>query len=264
VALGGVTVVLLLGLVTFKNISFALSVWLLSMGGFRTLGMVNMPGLPDMSIDRILLVWMILFFLFRVVVGSQKIEKPFLADIILLLTTIYIVVQIQFKNSPHFHFWVLSYLSPFFGYVYGKYTVKKDFEIRNILFFFLILTIYFYITAFAEHFGWNALVIPKSILDPHKGFWIPGRARGPLLHPPLFGQVLAMSLLVHFFLILKLKNKISVALLSLSLGSSFLALLFTYTRGPWVAGIAGILSLGFLGKEYRKVIIGIAIIGLLG
>jgi len=264
VVLGGATAVFLLGFVTFRNISFALSIWLLSMCGFRTLGMVNMPGLPDMSIDRILLVWMILFFFFRVVVGAQKIEKPFLADVILLLTTIYIVVQIQFKNSPHFHFWVLSYLSPFFAYIYGKYTVKKDFEIRNIIFFFLILTVYFYITAIAEHFGWNSLVIPKSILDPHKGFWIPGRARGPLLHPPLFGQVLAMSLLVHFFLMLHLKRKISVALLSLSLGLSFLALFFTYTRGPWVAGMAGILSLGFLGKGYRKVIAIMVVVGFLG
>ncbi len=260
----GLSAVVFLAWISLRDLSLALMAWLFSMSGLRTLGLVSMPGLPDFSFDRLLLVWIILMFILRAILERRKLQGPFLADLLLLAHAVYVLIQLTLWNPASFHTWVLSSLSPFFAYLYGKYVITRERELRNLLIFLLALGLYYSVTSISEHFGWRALVWPRAILDPAIGFWAKGRSRGPSLHPPMFGQLLGMVALVPFyFLIRPLRPGVRV-LVGALLAMCLLGLFFTYTRGPWLATIVGILLLGVLRRGYRRVLLVFAVVGVIG
>jgi hypothetical protein len=145
--LGGLIGAALLAWISLKDLSIALVIWMFSMSGIRTLAMVRMPGLPDFSFDRLLLVWIILLFVLRLILEKRRLEGPYLADFLILSYTVYLLVQLHAKESRHFHEWVISGLSPFFGYLYGKYVINQGREIRNVLIFFVLVNTYYFITS---------------------------------------------------------------------------------------------------------------------
>jgi O-antigen ligase len=249
--------------VSLRDLTTALIIWMLSMGSLRLVGLVHMPGLPDFSFDRLFLVWIVLMYAFRLIRSHEKVEGPFVADALIILHSTYVLVQLQVVDSSHFHEWVLSNLSPLFGFLYGRHIIRQERQLRAVLLFFVVLTVYYWVTAFAEKFGWRALVWPKQILDPSVGFAPSGRVRGPVVHPPLFGQMLSMFLLVYVFLLArKLRTVPRIATL-LSMGLTMVALLFTYTRGPWLATVVALVVLGVLRASFRRILLGMAIVGLM-
>ncbi len=261
VALVGAVFVGLLVLLSMRDLSLALVIWLISMGSFRSIGMVAMPGLPDFSIDRIMLVWIVLVLLARVLFGQLEFHKPYGADLLVIGHVVYIWAQMQTHSDfSHFHQWVLSSLSPAAAFFYGKYVVRDERYIRNILLFLFATTVYYYVTAIAEHFSINALVWPKNILDPNVGFWAKGRSRGPVLHPPLFGQILSMMLLVHFYFLLKIRRWPLKIAMGISLLLALLGVFFAYTRGPWVALGVAIVVLAVARPGYRRIVGAIGVI----
>jgi len=190
IALGGMVAVGILVKVSLQNLSYAIIGWFLAMGPARTVGMVTMPGLPDFSIDRIMLIWIVGILALRLVTGKTRLTGPFTGDALVIVQVLYIWAQMQYLNNLEpFHTWLLSSFSPMFGFIYGKYVVNDEKLLKNIVLFFFVLSIYYYLTAIAEHFHWTILIWPKTILNPDLGFWMPGRARGPVLHPPLLMQL---------------------------------------------------------------------------
>lgn len=264
VALAGLIVVAGMTYISLRNLSFALMCWLFSMGGFRWLGMVRMPGLPDFSFDRLLLIWIIIIFAIRVIGQRRRFHGPYAADLLVVAQALYVLIQLNLTGSIHIHAWVISTLSPLFGFFYGKYVIERENQIREITIFLLLLGVYFYFTSIAEHFHWNSLIWPKAILDPEMGhLWQPGRSRGPVMHPPYFGQLLALLLLVHFFVMTRPWGTIARSLIFASMTLCGLGLLFAYTRGPWVAAALGLLTLAVLRPRYRRMILAVALVAVL-
>jgi len=251
--MGGAVAVVLLSYLSLRNIAVVLVIWLLSMSGFRTLGMVRMPGLPDFSFDRILLVWIVMVFVLRMAGGRDVIKRPYLPDVLIILHTIYILVQLHIlSDAVHTHQWVLSNLAPLFGYLFGKYVLNKPEHLRTLLVFLLLLAVYYYVESIAQRYLIYPLIWPKAILDPNAGLHQPGRSGGPVLHPPLFGQMLGMFLLVHFYFLARPLRSWVKILLGFSLAGSAVGLLFTFTRAPWVATAVGLMMLAVLRPAYRR------------
>lgn len=263
-ALGGLVGLALLAWVSFRNLTIVMLVWLVVLGGVRRLLMVHMPGLPDFSLDRLFLVWIILIFFLRLILERKKLEGPFLADLLIVAHTLYVLVQLNVMDSVHFHAWVISGLSPLFAYIYGKNIVKSETDLNYLLAFILIMTCYFYVQSIAQQHNWTILVWPKQTLDPNEGFWTPGRSRGPFFHAPLFGQVSSMFLMVYFFMITRARKFGWKVLLLISLGLSILGLFYTYTRGPWLATAVGLMVLGLLRPNYRRILLAMAVVGMIG
>lgn len=263
--LGGLLAFALLMYVSQKDLSILLMLWLMSMSAFRMLGMVKMPALPDFSFDRLFLAVMFFFFALRLITWHRRLPGPYYAEAFLTIHTVYILFNLLFMAPQHFHAWVLSNLSPLFAFLVGRYMVNKGTIIRNLLVFFLIVSIYYYVESIAEHFGWNWLIWPKSIINADKvGLWQPGRSRGPVLHPPLFGQLQAMLLLVHVFLLTRPLSRVLKLLVSLSLAASLLGLYLAYTRAPYLALGAGLLTFAIMcPRSRRPMAIGAVLIALL-
>jgi len=254
-----------LAVTSYKDMSIPMALWLLAMSGLKSLSMITMPGLPDLSPDRVLIIWVMALFLIHMLARNIRIKKPYAADVILLAHAVYILVLVLLITPGAFHSWMLSSLSPFVAYMYGKYLVRSEKEIRNLLVFILMLTVYYYITSIAEHFHWTALVWPKAILDPNQGqLFHVGRSRGPIMHPPLFGQILSMFLLVQFYFLARRGRLLWKMALIVSVLLSMLGLFFTYTRAPWVATGGALLVLALLRPGYRKIMLGLVILTAVG
>lgn len=259
--LGGMLGLSLLTYVSQRNLSIAVAFWLLSMSGFRLLGMVSMPVLPDFTFDRLFLAFIGFTLALRMVSHSERLHGPYHADALITVHTVYVLLNILILAPEHFHAWVLSSLSPFFAFLLGKYAFDDDKAIRNLLLFIVAVSIYFYITSIAEHFHLAWLVWPKAILDPNgAGLWQPGRSRGPVLHPPLFGQMQATFLLVHLYLLSRPLKAVLRVLLSLSLIGCFVGLYFAYTRAPFLALAAGIVTMAILLPRLRRTLAVIIVI----
>ena len=110
----------------------------------------------------------------------------------------------------------------------------------------------------------TALIWPKFILDPDYGYIAQGRSRGPLVHPPLSGQVLGIMGLVHFYFILRAKSVGVKFILFVSMLLTLLGIFYSYTRGPWLATVVGLLVLFALHGGYRRILSVFAVLGVVG
>lgn len=263
-ALGAFIGVFIMFKLSTRDLSVALVIWFLSMSGFQYSIRLAMPGLPDLSIDRVLLIWIVVMYLLQMVIYRRQLQGPFTLDILVIVHTVYIMVSMLFVMPGALPAWLMSSLVPMFAFLYGRHIIKQDKQLRTIFSFFLVLSVYFWVTAIGEHFKLNFLVWPKVILDPTQGqLWHPGRSRGPVMHPPLFGQLMSMLIPVYFFFLTRRSGLVFKAFLGASFVMSLVGLLLAYTRGPWLASAVSFLVLGALRPNYRKTLGVLAVLGLL-
>ena len=265
VALGALSVAPLLLWISVRTLSVPLAFWLFSMSGFRGVGMVSMPGLPDFSIDRLFLAWLIVGILIRIATNRDRIRGPFAADAILIVHTVYILCHILITAPYHFHAWVVSNFMPLCAFLLGRAAISNERDVRNLLYFLFGISFYYYVTSIAEHFGWTFLIWPKQILDPQAGhLWHVGRSRGPIMHPPLFGQLQSMFLMVHFFFFVHYREAYKKAAVFFSFLLSQLGLLFAYTRAPWLATAVAFAGIGVFHRRYRSMLALLVILAVVG
>jgi O-antigen ligase len=121
-------------------------------------------------------------------------------------------------------------------------------------------------TGICEHFGFEALVWPKYIMDPSIGtHW--ERVRGPFLESVAMGRILTVTLLCVLIMATEVqgfKKGVLYVIALLEVGSIY----FTYTRGPWIGFGAALLIICTLRSRMRRpglvLIVAILIVGLLG
>ncbi|PID79130.1 hypothetical protein CSB20_11580 [bacterium DOLZORAL124_64_63] len=225
-------------LLSFRNMSIPLAVWLLSIGGFRFLFMVPMAGLPDLYLDRLAMIWLTIIFMIKFFAESRKLRGPFILDALIILHGTYILTHILILDSEHFNLWTKSYLTPYAAYFLGKNIVVDFKRLRLVFLLLLLLAIYYNLTSIAEKFDLNFLLWPKYMRVDHEIFR--GRSNGPFRHAPLFGTIIGMLIPLHLYFITAARNYLVKFLLYLSLGLSFGGLYFTYTRGSWLVGITAL------------------------
>jgi len=133
----------------------------------------------------------------------------------------------------------LSFL-PAAAYFIGRRLQYTRTMLKEIRLFLAALGVYLGVTSVSEHFGLNALVFPKYILDPKLGIQF-GRSRGPFLDTIGNGGMLLVSFLFLAYLsssLQGLKRAVTFLLLLLMV----LAIYFTDTRAIWL-GLAAITAI---------------------
>ena len=252
----GVSVVgTVLSYISWRNMALLVFLWLFTMSGFRSYAMIYMPFLPDISLERVMALWILILFSLRLLMRRDNLQGPYTVDILLTLHVLYLLANVMYIGNKHYvHEWTISALSPMIGYLIGKHMMRWDKDVRSLFIVFFLILIYYYIQSIAQKFNLDFLIWPKAILNEYKGMWPAGRSRGPFLHPPLFGQMMAMFMMVQFFFFYRVKMRLARTLVLLSIGLSGLGLLFTYTRGPWLAAVVGVITLGVLRPRYRQLI----------
>jgi len=265
IVLGASCGCLLLSVLAWRNLALLVAIWLFSMAGFRAMAMVQMPGVPDLSPERVIAVWIILLFTLRLMSRRESLRGPFVLDALLVLHTCYVLANLMvLGEGGHTNRWLMSSVMPLAAYLVGKNIMQRDQEVRVLLIFFLAVTVYFASQSLAQRYDWQLLIWPREIVDQRDGLWQVGRSRGPFQHAPLFGQVLGMVMLVQFYFFHRVRGDGWRLLLVVSIVLSVLGLVFTYTRAPWLATMCGLLTLTFLRPRYHKLVLGLGVlVGLL-
>jgi len=235
-------------LVSFRALYVPLIAWILSVGGLRYLWYIETPLLPDLYLDRMMLIWLTVVFMIRMVVDGKSPRRPWKLDIMLILHAGYLMSSIYSNNMHGFHVWTMSTVIPYAAYFFAKNILVTKAYIRKFMWAMLALTAYYNVTAVAEKLNLDWLIWPKVILAAENEFV--GRSLGPFLHAPVFGTVIGIMLPIHLYFIVTNRNLVVRVLLGISLAIGFAGLYFTYTRGSWLAGIAALGTVAYLNRRH--------------
>lgn len=239
-------------------------IWFLSMSGLHTLGMLRMPGLPDFSFPRLFMIAVLLLIPLGVILGKPLFRPPYLPDILIVTYTGYVFFNLNTIGDPlRFSTWLSSCFAPAVAFIFARQYVKTEDQLRGVFIFFILVTTYFWIVSFGERFEIPEMVWPRQIMDRNIGNPWFGRSRGPFVQPALFGQIIGMYLIVHLFVLTRKIKPFYKAYVVANLGFGLMGLLYTYTRGGWLATAVGFAALAMLRPKFRKIMIAAAGIGVI-
>lgn len=259
-ALVGVLGLVVYGAISFRDLRVPFLVWILTVCGFRFLWNIQAPGLPDLYLDRMGMIWLGVVFSVKFVAENRRLLGPHLLDWLVVLNLTYIFGQVFIYEMRYFSVWVASVLMPAVAFLLAKNIVTRPHHVKSMMWVLLSLSIYYNFTSVAEKFDINWLIWPKYIVDASGEF--SGRSQGPFLHAPLFGTVIGMLLPVHLYCMAAVSRTWVRLLLGLSLLLGFGGLYFTYTRGSWLAGLAALSATAALNrKRYLKYLVPALVIG---
>lgn len=267
VATGVLVLLSLLAVLSLHNLELAILVWVISIAGFRGLLILDLPGMPDATPDRLLLIWIAAVLVLRAFAKPGKPMPPYSIDVLVALHAIYLLGSCLIANPTAFNLWTRSYLMPAAGYFFGKYMLSDRMWFRRLAALLIIINLYMGFTSIAEHMGWSALVWPPFIRAGEKGF--AGRSLGIFLQPGVLGVFIGMVLPLQFYLHLTARSFWVRWAHMAGILMCMLGLFFTYTRGPWLATGVGLVVLALTGSRVylrRLAIYGLAaaIIGATG
>ncbi len=252
-ALVGILLGILYAVVSLRTLLVPFTVWILSLGGFRYIWSIQTPMLPDLFIDRLMMVWLAAVFMVKFFAERRSLRSPYLLDVLIVIHGFYILVRIYLQGMVFIHPWTMSYLVPYAAYFFAKNIVLTSRQIRIFLLGLLMVTIYYEVTAVAEKMGWDFLIWPKMILTENTFF---GRSGGPFLQAALFGTILGMLVPINLYFIAVTKSALVRAGLYLSFALGMAGLYFTYTRGSWLAGLMALLTVAVLNvRQYSKILL---------
>ncbi len=251
----------ILTIISLKYIQVPFIIWLIVLMGFRPMLFIPTPGLPDLTLDRVTMLWVVAAFAARTVAERRRLRPPFMPDLLILAHGTYLLLSCLFRNPEGFNLWTKSYLMAYTAYFLGKNLLADIRWLRRVMWVLLLMNIYHGFTAIAEHFHWDSLVWPKFILNKEIGFVTKERSRGVFLQPGVLGVALAMVVPIQFGLLLTSRGFLRKAIVVVSLLLAFPGLYFTYTRGTWVAAAGGLIALAVIGyRRYASTILSFALV----
>lgn len=253
-ALVGVLGIALFALASFRRLMVPFIVAILTIGGFRFLWSVQSPVLPDLYLDRVMLMWLSVVFLIRIVAERRAPAGPFHLDLLMLVHGLYILVRIYTQDMEYIFQWLMSIAIPYAMYFFAKNIVDTEQRLRTLLWTMMALLAYYSVTSIAEKYEVGALVFPRSILTI-KSIEFPGRSIGPFTHPGVFGTAFAMLIPIQLYFIATVRSLLPRSVIIALFLASWLGLYFTYTRGSWLAGVVGLLTVVALNRRhYFKIV----------
>jgi O-antigen ligase len=250
--------------ISFQRLQIALLFWLATLMGLRELIYVPTPGLPDITLDRLAMLWIVAVFTIKSVSERKGLRGPHTIDFLLLFHGLYLLIGVGIAQTNGFNAWTKSYLMPYAAFLMAKNLMINMKWIRLALLLLVMMNLYNAITSIAEHFHWSFLVYPKYILNMDIGQPVPGRSRGIFLQAGVLGTIMAMLICVQLYFLKTARLKIFKLFMLATLGLSAMGLFFTYTRGSWVAAAVALMAVGAIGyRTYSTWVTGIILSGII-
>jgi O-Antigen ligase len=261
-------ILLLTTFVAFYDITNSIILWIFALTCITRYTQLNLPGIPDMSGPRFMLVLMWVVFMVEVALRRRR-PLPIGAIELTMLVFIGVnlVSMIQHENLVHtaarispitafMNFVVL----PFSVYYMARNASASDRATGKLLKAFAALQIYLALTGIFEHYRLKWLVFPPDILDPKAGDgrWYGVRVRGPYLHSPIYGAVMGMGFFVLVHLFNYTRNNWRWALM-VGILATPLACFYTLTRQVWIGLVLPMLFGAVFSSRHRMMLVLIAL-----
>lgn len=220
--------------------------WLTAVLFNYAVGTIDLAGVPDLSLARIIWLFMCLALFYQVVNGNTGLLALTGTEIAMLIFLVLALTSKFFMQSsasgitdPGISKFLNGYLFPFSMFFFAKQLVRDQKDAGSILLFLVWIGLYLSLTAIGEHFPFlSKLVLPQLIMDPNAGIhW--GRARGPFLNAAVNGTVLGMIFPIAIFLGMRERTRPELKWFCLTVAALIpIALYFTLTRACWLGGLA--------------------------
>jgi O-antigen ligase len=265
--LGAVLLVAVFTIVSFRWPQVPVVMWLLSLLGFRMFIYIPTPGLPDITLDRLMMLWASGVFVLKIIVERRRLPGPYLLDVLIALHGLYLLGNLLATHPQAMNLWTRSYLMAYTAYFLAKYLFTDLKWLRVIFLVLLLSNVYNGVTSIAEKMHWDFLVWPKVILDRSEGMQVPGRSRGIFLQSAVLGTVMGMLMMINCYYMRLARSVAARTAVYGAFAVVVLGLYFTYTRGNWVCAIGGLLTLTILGarayarQTFRLVLVGAVLVG---
>jgi len=245
--------------ISFRSLSVPFYMTVLSIGGFRFIWSIQAPVLPDLYLDRMMLIWLMVVFMVKFFAERRKPIGPYHLDLAILAHGTYTLIRIIMNDMTYFHPWSMSVLVPYLTYFFAKNIIQNEKQIRNLLLVLTALGVYYSITSIAEKFHMTQLLWPKYMAVPHEIFV--GRSSGPFRNSGIFGNVLGMLIPINLYFITMVRHKWVKLILMCNMAVGFAGLYFTYTRGSWLAGVTALIAVAVLNwRNYLKTLLPLALV----
>ena len=215
--------------------------------------------LPDVSIGRVLFIFLIAMFIIRILTRKQnifsftKVEYSmilfiFLAVISMICTGFFVKDDGGLRMAQL----LAGYIFPFSMFFISQHIYDTPEKRAGFIKFILLIGLYLSLTAIFEHFGLDRLVWPRYILDPYIGIHTE-RARGPFVQAAVNGTALGFVLSASFYFLLNFKGRTAWRIFSYALiVLTPLAIFFTYTRAAWLAAFLSFAIIVMISLRYKK------------
>ena len=246
---------------TFRILTLLFAIWLVAAAFWGPeFFIVRIPGLFDITIERILFAIILLVMISGLIRGEVNLRRNITIEFFMFLFSITCIISMmrfgfisplpELFPNPWFVF-ITGYLFPFVAFVFAKNYLTDERDqliIFHILFF---LGSYLAIIAFFEFFNLRQFVFPRYINDPK--FWLHlERARGPFLNGALNGVAMTIGFVCGVHLLPRKQGFTKLFYLVL-LSLFFPAIFFTQTRSSYLGFlIALILLLVFYRTTFPK------------
>ena len=262
-ALAGLLAATVFAVISFRNWVVPFAIWIIAVGGFRFLWFVQAGGLPDLYLDRMMLIWLGMVFLIKSVVGKRIPTGPYTLDLFILCHGLYILARVYIQHMHYIQPWFMSIAIPYCAYFLAKNIIDDSRRIRVLWWVLLGLVVYYSFTSIVEKYRIDALIFPRNIIEA-KELEFRGRSIGPFIQPGVFGTSFAMLLPIHLYFLATVRSRLAKVLVGACFVAAAVGLMFTYTRGSWLAGAAGLGVAAILNRRrYLPLLAPAAVIGCL-
>lgn len=255
---------MILFLVISRDYTKGIYLWLLSLLFFKY-QKLNMTGsmLPDISLDRVLFLFLIVIFIIEVLSRKREIFSLTGIEYSMFLFCAFAIISMMWsgliiKEGGRLNIGELlsGYVLPFFLFFISQHVYDTRERREGFIKLAILIGLYLSFTAIFEHFGAHRLIWPKYILDSSFGIHSE-RARGPFTQAAVNGTALGFALSASFYFLLNSGRRDLWRFFSLGLlVISPVAIFFTYTRAAWMGAFLGLAVIAmFILKQRKKAFI---------
>lgn len=216
---------------------------------------LRLPGLPDLSLERILFAALIGMAAFRMYRHDMVPAHNVVIEAVMVVFCVWCVISManhgfveSYQAFPRPSFIFLSgYAIPFFTFFYAKRFLAENDDLIVLKIFFWFGT-YLCLIAYMEHFGYRDSVIPNYIADTQLSTLHLDRARGPFLNSAFNGLAINIAFLCGVMTLRSTRPGLrTVQFLALVLYVP--AIYFTRTRSVYVHFLFTLLVLLFIYRS---------------
>ena len=252
-----------------KNFTYGIYMWLMANLFFKYQKISMMDSiLPDLSLDRLLFIFLLVVFIGEILVRKRKIFSFTKVEYSMFFFCLFVAFSMIWTDSMvkegsrlAIGNLLTGYVIPFSMFFIAQNVYDSHEKRRGFLKFVILVGIYLSFTAIFEHLNIDKLVFPKYILDEEFGIHF-GRARGPFCQAAVNGTALGFAFSALFYFLFNLeRGKIWKIYSMILLVVSPLALFFTYTRAVWLGAMVSFAIICiFIFKQNQKTFVIIAVI----
>src|SRR3989338_6922135 len=247
-----------------KDFAAGVYVWLIAALLFKYQKISVMDSiLPDMSLDRMLFVFLVIMFVAEILIKRRKVfsltkieYSMFLFCLAAVVSMIWTGAIVKEGSKLAIGDLLTGYVIPFFMFFISRNIYDSPERRNGFLKFIVLIGIYLSSTAIFEHLRLSSLLFPKYILNAEFGIHF-GRARGPFVQAAVNGTVLGFVLSAAFYFLFNSGRARMWRLYSmLLLAMTPLAIFFTYTRAVWLGAVLSFMTMSvFTFRHSQKAFI---------